>query len=177
MGGLRGKQTINYRLRTTNVTALLEDIRSLYNVGSCFRTADGVGLERLVLTGYTPAPPRKEIAKTALGAEESVPFEKLEDRDEAIARLIAEGYELWGVETNEDATPLTELSADDIPERLCLLFGNELVGLRPESIAACARSVAIPMRGTKVSYNVAVAFGIACYTIEMLATSSSTTTP
>lgn len=147
------------------VVGVLEDIRSLYNVGSCFRTADGLLLERLVLTGYTPAPPRKEISKTALGAERSVPWEHYADRAEGIARLEQQGYEIWGVELTEEAIRLDRVAEIGIPERLALVFGNELGGIRPETLERCRRTVEIPMAGVKHSYNVAVSFGMVMWEV------------
>ena len=147
------------------VVGVLEDIRSLYNVGSCFRTADGLLLERLVLTGYTPAPPRKEISKTALGAEESVPWEKVEDRLEGVRSLREEGYEIWGVELTDDATPLDHIGELPLPERVALVFGNELRGVQPATLELCDRTVMIPMAGVKHSYNIAVSFGMAMWEV------------
>ena len=147
------------------VVGVLEDIRSLYNVGSCFRTADGLLLERLVLTGYTPAPPRKEISKTALGAEQVVPWEHHADRREGIERLRGEGYEVWGVELTDDAIPLDRVAEIGIPDRLALVFGNELSGIRAETLELCDRTVAIPMAGVKHSYNVAVSFGMVMWEV------------
>ncbi len=143
------------------VVGLLEDIRSLYNVGSCFRTADALLLERLVLTGYTPAPPRKEISKTALGAERSVPWERIESSVEAVGKLRDEGYVIWGLELAEGAIPLDRL--EGVPERVALVVGNEIGGIRSETLPLCDRAVSIPMYGVKHSLNVAVAFGIAMW--------------
>ena len=147
------------------VVGVLEDIRSLYNVGSCFRTADGLLLERLVLSGYTPAPPRKEISKTALGADRTVPWEHYSDRSEAIHALRSEGYEIWGLELTEDAVSLETAGADGFPPKLAIILGNELHGIQPETLALCDRTVAIPMRGVKHSFNVAVAFGIVMWEV------------
>lgn len=147
------------------VVGVLEDIRSLYNVGSCFRTADGMLLERLVLTGYTPAPPRKEISKTALGAEKVVPWEHYPDRQEGIQGLRREGYAIWGVELTDDAVPLDRIGEIGVPDRLALVFGNELRGIRPETLALCDRTVMIPMAGVKHSYNVAVSFGVVMWEV------------
>ena len=151
------------------VAAILEDIRSLYNVGSCFRTADAMLLDRLVLTGYTPAPPRKEIAKTALGAERSVPWVHEEDRLKGLDDLLQEGFEIWGIEITDDATSLPRIGPDEIPERLALPFGNELVGVSAESLERCTRIISIPMAGVKGSLNIAVAFGITTYALTTLA--------
>ncbi|MCE2504366.1 MAG: RNA methyltransferase [Chlorobi bacterium] len=143
------------------VIGVLEDIRSLYNVGSCFRTADALLLQRLVLTGYTPHPPRKEISKTALGAERSVPWERTEDRLAAVKSLREEKYTLWGLELAEGATPLDKL--EEIPNRIALVIGNEISGICSETLALCDGAISIPMYGVKHSLNIAVAFGIAMW--------------
>ena len=148
------------------IVGVLEDIRSLYNVGSCFRTADALLLERLVLTGYTPHPPRKEISKTALGAERSVPWEGTSDRASAITSLREEGYTVWGLELAEGATSLDKLEV--IPDRIALIIGNEIGGISPETLALCDGAVSIPMYGVKHSLNVAVAFGIATWHLKTL---------
>ena len=143
------------------VVGVLEDIRSLYNVGSCFRTADALLLERLVLTGYTPFPPRKEISKTALGAERSVPWEHAPSSTDALKKLRADGYTIWGLELAEGALSIDLL--DSLPDRIALVVGNEIGGVRSETLALCDGALAIPMYGVKHSLNVAVSFGIAMW--------------
>lgn len=146
------------------VIGVLEDIRSLYNVGSCFRTADAMLLERLVLTGYTPFPPRKEISKTALGAERFVPWQRIPDPSEAVAALREEGYALYALELTDRAVGIDHLEQlDPFPERLAFIAGNEISGVRAETLAGCDGSLSIPMSGVKHSLNVAVAFGIAAW--------------
>lgn len=143
------------------VAGVLEDIRSLYNVGSCFRTADAMLLDRLVLTGYTPTPPRKEISKTALGAERSVPWRGIPDPVEAVAALRDDGYAIYALELCEGALPLDrteELPGKDGP--VALILGNEITGVRSETLELCDGALQIPMFGVKHSLNVAVAFGI-----------------
>lgn len=140
------------------VIGVLEDIRSLYNVGSCFRTADAMLLRRLVLCGYTPAPPRKEISKTALGATETVPWEYIRDPVEAVLQLKQEGYAVYALEITEGGTSLDHL--DDIPYPVALVVGNEIAGVGSETLARCDGAIEIPMYGVKHSLNVAVAFGI-----------------
>jgi tRNA G18 (ribose-2'-O)-methylase SpoU len=147
------------------VIGVLEDIRSLYNVGSCFRTADAMLLEQLVLTGYTPAPPRVEISKTALGAEHAVPWRKVDDPAVAIDRLRADGCRIWALELTDASTPLTELTADDFTSTIALVVGNEIGGIRAATLELCDRAVSIPMHGVKHSLNVAVAFGIGVWEI------------
>lgn len=143
------------------VVAVLENVRSLYNVGSCFRTADAMLLERLVLTGYTPHPPRPEIDKTALGATSTVPWRYEHDTATAINGLKEEGYTIVAVEIAEEAMPLDGESLPGSP--VALVFGNELGGVSDAALALCDSAVAIPMYGVKHSLNVAVAFGIATW--------------
>lgn len=151
-------------VRRHPVVGVLEDIRSLYNVGSCFRTADAMLLERLVLTGYTPTPPRKEISKTALGAERSVPWKGVPDPSAAIAMLREEGYAIYALELAEGAFPLDELEHLPVGTTpIALVVGNEIGGVRAETLAQCDGALAIPMFGVKHSLNVAVAFGIAAW--------------
>ena len=146
------------------VVGVLEDIRSLYNVGSCFRTADAMLLERLVLTGYTPFPPRKEISKTALGADTLVPWQRIPDPGEAVQSLRSEGYALYALELTDTAVSLGELELlEPFPERLAFVAGNEISGVRGDTLAQCDGSLSIPMFGAKHSLNVAVAFGIAAW--------------
>lgn len=143
------------------VIGVLEDIRSLYNVGSCFRTADALLLRKLVLTGYTPAPPRKEIAKTALGATESVPWEYVRDSAEAARHLKAEGCRLYALEITDGSMRLDALPGLDYP--VALIAGNEIGGVSAAALAECDGAIEIPMYGVKHSLNVAVAFGIAMW--------------
>lgn len=144
--------------------AVLDSVRSLYNVGSVFRTADALWMEELILTGFTPHPPRREIDKTALGATMTVPWRYVIDPVQALHILRTEGYDLWAVELTTASVPLNSVTS--IPGRLALVFGNEVTGIAPRVLAACDRAVDIPMHGTKHSLNVAVAFGIACYHVS-----------
>lgn len=140
--------------------ALVDNVRSLWNVGSIFRTADACGVSRIVLCGITGCPPRPEIAKTALGAEDHVPWEYQPSALRALGALCGDGWRPVALEATPSAVPLDDV---DWPERPCLVLGNEVAGVSPEVRAACALHVAIPMRGAKSSLNVAVAFGIAAY--------------
>jgi 23S rRNA (guanosine2251-2'-O)-methyltransferase len=140
------------------VIGVLENVRSLYNVGSCFRTADAMLLERLVLTGYTPAPPRSEIAKTALGATETVPWEHESDVIAAVRRLRDEGVAVYALEITEGSTPIDAVPALRFPA--ALVVGNEIAGVSQAVLEHCDGALEIPMYGVKHSLNVAVAFGI-----------------
>lgn len=145
---------------------LLDNIRSLYNTGSIFRTADACGVERIVLCGITPRPDqggrqRRAIAKTALGAEDVVPWEYQADTLAALSTLAEAGYQLVAVETSPRAMDLFEWT----PRwPVCLVFGHERQGVSPPAMAAQVDLVIrIPMLGRKRSLNVATAAGVVLY--------------
>ena len=142
------------------VAVLLDNIRSLYNVGSFFRTADAAAIQKLFLCGITGKPPRKEISKTALGAEETVDWEHSLNAVELIHSLRSRDYEIAAVETSMHAVDLYDWTPR-FP--VCVAFGNELEGLQPEISALCDTYVRIPMLGAKHSLNVATAGGVVMY--------------
>ena len=142
------------------VTVLLENVRSLYNVGAFFRTADAVGLTRLILGGITGHPPQRMISKTALGAEETVRWGHTWNPQEAIRELRASGYEIAAIETSVHAVDLFDWRPR-FP--VCILFGHEADGLTPETAALADTHVRIPMLGQKHSLNVATAGGVVLY--------------
>jgi 23S rRNA (guanosine2251-2'-O)-methyltransferase len=142
------------------VSILLDNIRSLYNVGAFFRTAEAAGVERLILAGITGHPPKRALTKTALGAEERVAWEHTWDAIAAIARLRASRYELAAVETSVHAIDLFDWKPR-FP--VCVLFGHEVEGIRPEVADLCDVHIRIPMLGAKHSLNVATAGGVVVY--------------
>jgi tRNA G18 (ribose-2'-O)-methylase SpoU len=142
------------------VSVLLDDVRSLYNVGAFFRTADGAGVEKMYLCGITGAPPKREIAKTALGAEESVAWEHSWDPAAVVRGLRERGYEVATVETSPRAVDLFDWRPA-FP--VCVVFGHEVEGVRPALAEACDTHVRLPMLGVKHSLNVATAGGIVIY--------------
>lgn len=149
------------------VEALLDNIRSTFNVGAMFRTADGAGIRRLHLCGITSRPDNPKvasrIAKTALGAEQTVPWQAHNNILDAAQDLKAGGMRLWALEGGPRAESLFS-SAGDLPGApILLVVGNELSGVDPEVLDLCERVVAIPMQGYKRSLNVAIAFGVAAY--------------
>lgn len=139
---------------------LLDNVRSMYNVGAFFRSADGVGLQKLWLCGITAHPPKKAISKTALGAEETVAWEHDWDGVRVAEGLRREGLEIAAIETSPEAVDLFEWQPR-FP--VCVVFGHEVDGLRPELLAIADAHVRIPMRGQKKSLNVATAGGIVLY--------------
>lgn len=140
---------------------MLDNIRSLYNVGSMFRTSDGAFIQRLYLCGYTPVPPRSEISKTSLGATDSVPWLHYRDPLSAIAHARGERMKICVLEHTTDSVPVFTLTKEVFP--LCLVVGNELTGISPEVIDAADLAVEIPMYGVKQSLNAAVAYGVALF--------------
>jgi tRNA G18 (ribose-2'-O)-methylase SpoU len=144
--------------------ALLEDVRSLWNVGSIFRTADGAGFSLLYLCGITACPPRREILKTSLGAEENVAWDYYTSALNILPRLKEQGVQVVGLELTPASTPLaTAVERKLLGKRLCLVVGNEVTGISAEVLPMCDLVCHLPMRGVKESLNVAVAFGIASY--------------
>jgi 23S rRNA (guanosine2251-2'-O)-methyltransferase len=148
------------------VVAIVDSIRSLYNVGSIFRTSDGVLLEKLVLTGFTPRPPRREIEKTALGSTQSVPWEYIKDPAEAVRRYKDDGYHAFCLELTNDVIPYYAMSPAHYP--LCLAIGNEITGVSKEVLAECEGAIEIPQYGIKQSLNVAVAYGVAIFELSRI---------
>ena len=145
---------------TLPVRVLLENVRSLYNVGSFFRTADAAGIEGLDLCGCTGSPPKREIAKTALGAEETVPWRHTWETVDRVRELRGLGYEIAAIETSVRSVDLF----DWVPRYpVCVLFGHEVDGLSPELQELADTHVRIPMLGVKHSLNVATAGGVVLY--------------
>jgi len=142
------------------VCVLLDNVRSMYNVGSFFRTADAAGIEALYLCGITGHPPKKEITKTALGADETVKWQHSWDAIAVAKDLHARGFEIAALETSARAVDLFDWQPR-FP--VCLLFGHEVDGLRPELRELADTHVRIPMLGRKHSLNVATAGGVAIY--------------
>ncbi|HEY6951520.1 MAG TPA: RNA methyltransferase, partial [Bacteroidota bacterium] len=146
------------------VVALIDNVRSMYNVGSIFRTSDGALIRKLVLSGFTPCPPRKEIEKTALGATKSIPWDYVPSPVEALTGLRREGYRIFCLELTNESGPYTSIQNSEFP--ICLVVGNEITGISKEVVEQCDRGIQIPMFGTKQSLNVAVAYGIAIFELS-----------
>jgi 23S rRNA (guanosine2251-2'-O)-methyltransferase len=155
--------------------AVLEDIRSLWNVGSMFRTADATGIGKLFLTGITGSPPRREIAKTSLGAEGHVAWKYFGHALEILPALKAEGIVVVALEKCASSMPILEIAETIEPHRkIALVLGNEVTGVSPETLAACDLIAELPMCGMKESLNVAVAFGVAAYALAFFLPGSAT---
>lgn len=143
------------------ISVMLCDIRSMYNVGSIFRTGDSAFVKKIYLCGFTPAPPRVEIDKTALGATETVPWEYYKNAAEAIEKIKAEGEKVFALELTDRKRLYTSLDKDDFP--CTIVLGNEISGIDDSVLKLCDDSIEIPMYGVKHSLNVSVAAGIAIY--------------
>lgn len=141
------------------ITIILDNVRSLNNVGSIFRTADGFGIEQIVLCGITGTPPHRDIHKTALGAENSMAWEYNESTLAVCKRLKGEGYKLAAVEQAEGSISLKDFKIVK-DEKLAIIFGNEVDGVNNEVLALCDACIEIPQFGTKHSFNVSVCAGI-----------------
>ena len=152
--------TAGYEGLRLPAAVLLDNVRSMYNVGAFFRAADGVGLEKLCLGGITAHPPKKAITKTALGAEEVVAWEHDWNALEMAQRLRRSGFEIAAIETTSNSVDLFEWQPK-FP--VCVAFGNEVEGLKPELLELADTHVRIPMLGQKTSLNVATAAGIVLY--------------
>lgn len=142
------------------VSILLDNVRSMYNVGAFFRTADAAGVEKLYLCGITAHPPKLGIEKTALGAEMRVRWEHSSHAPQVITRLRAEGRQIVAIETSSRAQDLFDWRPA-FP--VCVIFGHEVGGIRPELLECCDTHIRIPMLGVKHSLNVATAGGVVVY--------------
>ena len=152
--------------RRIPVAVIVDNVRSLYNIGSIFRTSDGAMVAKLILTGFTPYPPRKEIEKTALGSTKSVPWQYMENPREAIALMKEQGYKICCLELTDSSISYDQIQLIDFP--VCVVIGNEVGGISREIIAQSDIAIEIPMFGTKQSLNVAVAYGIAVFELARI---------
>jgi len=148
------------RIAVLPVSILLDNVRSMYNVGAFFRTGDAARIEKLCLCGITSHPPQRAISKTALGAEDTVAWEHSWEAAPLLTAMRDRGYEIAAVETTIHAVDLFDWKPR-FP--LCVVFGHEVDGIRPEVSAMCDTHVRIPMLGTKHSLNVATAGGVVIY--------------
>lgn len=141
------------------VIVVLENIRSAYNVGSVFRTADAFLLEAVYTTGYTAHPPHKQVAKTALGADETVQSKHFKNAAEAIGELRNYGYKIFAAEQAENSIMLHSLDFEP-GEKIAIVFGNEVTGVEQDTIHHCDGCIEIPQLGMKHSLNIATAAGV-----------------
>ncbi|TSC82906.1 MAG: tRNA/rRNA methyltransferase SpoU [Parcubacteria group bacterium Gr01-1014_19] len=151
------------------MVAILHSVRSLHNVGSIFRTADAAGIEKLYLCGITPTPfdrfgaVRQQVGKVSLGAEKTVPWEKIASTTRLIDKLKKEGYKIFALEQSTKSIPYNKVGALTRQSRVALVVGHEVKGLPAAILKKADRILEIPMVGEKESLNVAVAFGIMAF--------------
>lgn len=159
---LKTKKTVEEirLLPRTPIVAILDNIRSLYNVGAMFRTSDGLMLEKIYLCGMTGIPPRREIEKTSLGANETVPWEYKKKAVEAVRGLKEKGYQIIALELTD---PPIHYAKTDFKFPAALVVGHEINGVSDEVMEEVDLSISIPMLGRANSLNVATAYGIAAY--------------
>lgn len=146
------------------VCILLDNVRSLHNVGSAFRTADAFRIEKIYLTGITGTPPHREIHKTALGSTESVAWEYVESPETAIEKLKREGFQIVVIEQTTESIPLQKFQPQH-EKKYCLVFGNEVNGVSEGVIEQGEIALEIPQAGTKHSLNISVCLGIVVWGI------------
>ncbi len=147
------------------ITLLAHNIRSLWNIGSLFRTADAFDVEQILLSGYTALPDRTEVKKTALGAESWVPWKKVSDPLEAMAQLRRDGYKIIALELSEKSLEIQNYRSSG---PVCLVIGHEILGVPKNILDTCDEAIQIPMLGRKNSLNVSVAAGIALYHLSLI---------
>jgi tRNA G18 (ribose-2'-O)-methylase SpoU len=140
------------------IIVILDDVRSMHNVGSAFRTCDAFAAEALYLCGYTPAPPHRDIHKTALGATETVKWQNFTTTVDAVNHARAAGYKVYAVEQAHESIMLNEVNWNG--EKVALVFGNEVAGVNDEVLAIADGCIEIPQWGSKHSLNISVSLGV-----------------
>lgn len=148
----------------TPLVVVMDNVRSMYNVGSIFRTCDGFAVEKLLLCGITACPPHKEISKTALGATESVDWQHYDTTVEAVQELKTDGYDVYAVEQVDTSISLQDFLPKS-GQKLAIVLGNEVFGVDDEVLPLCDGAIEIPQVGTKHSFNVSVAGAITIWEI------------
>jgi len=146
----------------SKVVVVLDNVRSMHNVGSVFRTADAFLIQSVYLCGYTPKPPHRDIQKTALGATETVEWHYISNTMEAVNLLKEKGYKIFAVEQAEGSVSLEKFNPED---NIAVIFGNEVEGVDVEVLKHCDACIEIPQFGTKHSLNISVAAGIVLWDI------------
>ena len=162
-----GRKTVEafHQARKSPIILILDNVRSMHNVGSVFRSADAFLVESIFLCGYTPRPPHRDIHKTALGATETVHWEYFPDTRSAIEEAMKRNCEVWAVEQVHESIALNELLVEP-GERLALVFGNEAEGVQADLLPLCKGSIEIPQQGTKHSLNISVAVGVVLWELS-----------
>lgn len=167
------RSPVRSRATKSGFAVLLDNIRSAWNVGSIFRSADGFGFMHAYLCGITPTPDgpaREAVEKTSLGAEDSIPWSYHKDAVKLVKGLKREGWHITGLEESEQGVPIDQstMAEEDIRRDRVLIVGNEVTGIDPGLLPLCEEIVTIPMRGGKKSLNAAIAFGVAAYALTAM---------
>lgn len=173
MQELNRKSVADFKDATkTPLVVVLDNVRSMHNVGSVFRTADSFLIEKLFLCGFTPQPPHRDIHKTALGATETVAWEHHNNTVDVVKQLQAQGYQVWAVEQAEGAIYLDQFNpyantnaAENAAPKLAIVLGNEVDGVDDAVLDCCDGCIEIPQLGAKHSLNISVAAGIIIWAI------------
>lgn len=152
----------NLSKQNYEIVLVVDNVRSRFNVGSFFRTADAAGIKKIYLGGITPAPPHPKIDKVALGAQKTVPFEKLTNTTKIIKQLKKSGYKIIALEKTNKSKNIFDIK---IQPPVALIVGSETKGISPTILKLADKIIFIPMFGKKESLNVSVAFGVAAYLI------------
>ncbi len=147
---------------TFPVILLLDSVRSMHNVGSVFRTADSFGLQEIILCGFTPIPPHREIHKTALGATDTVKWQYAQNVTDILKQLKSEGYTIMAAEQVHNSISLEKVQ-HNFNQKTVVIFGNEVEGVSTEALAYCDKVLEIPQFGAKHSLNISVSVGIICW--------------
>lgn len=147
------------------VVIVLDDVRSMHNVGSVFRTADSFLMQAIYLCGYTPTPPHRDIQKTALGATETVHWKHFSGSDEAVKELLANGYVVYGIEQTHGSQFLHQVEFER-GKAYAFVFGNEVNGVQEETLKLCHGVIEIPQLGSKHSLNISVSAGIVLWEVS-----------
>jgi tRNA G18 (ribose-2'-O)-methylase SpoU len=155
-----------FKWQGKKLAVLLDNIRSAWNVGSIFRSADGFGFTHAYLCGITPTPENDSVKKTSLGAEDFVTWSYHKDAVNLVMELKSEGWMVVALEEDERAVPISQLTDSPFPAPVVLITGNEVAGVDPELLGLADKIVYIPMHGQKRSFNVAVAFGVAAFSVS-----------
>ncbi|MBX2932546.1 MAG: RNA methyltransferase [Chitinophagaceae bacterium] len=160
MAELGRKSVEEFKQATKNpIIIVVDNIRSVYNVGSIFRTADAFLIEAICICGYSPTPEHKQMAKTALGATETVSWIQYNNTIDAVQELKQNGYEVFAIEQTEESISLEKFNAANY-QKIAVVFGNEVEGVQQEVIESCNGCIEIPQLGMKHSLNVATAAGV-----------------
>lgn len=152
--------------KSVEFAVLLDNIRSAWNVGSIFRSADGFGFIHAYLCGITPTPDIEAVTKTSLGAEDSVTWSYHKDAVKLVKGLKKEGWRIWALEESKKGKSIAQASKLKTNKRVALIAGNEITGIDPELLDTADEIFYIPMRGEKKSFNVAMAFSVAAYALR-----------